>query len=167
MIWSQWNKIVTETAGLIILLIYGKIPLCLPVKQCLVTRYQFRQLEKIILRLKILFPLPEFLYRNDCFVFSTTACVNPRPPYLHLLNWLNILALSHLIEHSRLLSPYGSSVPPDTWGTFSECMRNVCALVKRLFHNFRENWDSNNSWFTRNGSEQELHFQCILKNWHA
>ena len=127
------------------------------------------------------------------FVFSTAACVNPRPPYFRLLSWRgvlalsrpvkrsqplspcgtfspsltlwndlalslwnvlglspcgtfspsltlwNVLALSLLVERSRPLSSYGSSVLPDTWGTFSECMRNVCALVKRLFHNFREN----------------------------
>ena len=164
----------------------GKIPLCLPVKQCLVTGYQFRQLEKLILRLKILFPSLEFLQRHDWFcVFNSCMCESPpslfpsaelarrsRPlspceAFSASLTLWNVLALSLLVERSRPLSSYGSSVLPDTWGTFSECMRNVCALVKRLFHNFRENWDRNNSWFTRNGSEQELHFQCILNNWHA
>ena len=38
------------------------------------------------------------------FVFSTAACVNPRPPYFRLLSWRGVLALSHPVERSRPLS---------------------------------------------------------------
>lgn len=98
----------------------GKIPLCLPVKQCLVTGYQFRQLEKLILRLKILFPSLEFLQRHDWFcVFNSCMCeslpslfpsaelVQRSPP---LALW-SVLALSLLVERSRPLSPCGTFSP--------------------------------------------------------
>lgn len=101
----------------------GKIPLCLPVKQCLVTGYQFRQLEKLILRLKILFPSLEFLQRHDWFcVFNSCMCESPpslfpsaelarrsRPlspceAFSASLTLWNVLALPHPVERSRPLS---------------------------------------------------------------
>ena len=115
----------------------GKIPLCLPVKQCLVTGYQFRQLEKLILRLKILFPSLEFLQRHDWFcVFNSCMCESPpslfpsaelarrsRPlspceAFSASLTLWNVLALPHPVERSRPPSPCGT-ISPSLCGTFS------------------------------------------------
>ena len=39
------------------------------------------------------------------FVFSTAACVNPRPPYFRLLSWRGVLVLSRPVKRSQPLSP--------------------------------------------------------------
>lgn len=156
MIWSQRNKNSNRDHRAHHLMnLWEKYHFCLPVKQCLVTGYQFRQLEKLILRLKILFPSLEFLQRHDWFcvfnscmceslpslfpsaelaAFSPSPCGAPRSLSLlwsvsrPLALW-NFLALSHLM----------GALSSGTLGERSLNACEMCALVKRLFHNFREN----------------------------